>query len=91
MHNNNLYIAEEFKTTYDFDGSVLSYQGPTIHVGETDATICLDLDREDQPRVSIDKRDGDFTSDELRALIPVLQRVLYDMEQYEGGQHDNAF
>ena len=87
--NHNLYIAEEFKTTYDNDGSILSYQGPTIHVGETDATIGLDLTAEDQPRMSIDKHDGDFTSDELRQLIPVLQMILRDMEQYEGAHDDS--
>jgi len=87
MHSNNLYIAEEFRPQYDqVDGSLVSYSGPTMQVGETSTFIGLDLSADDRPGMFIDKHDDDFSSDELRALIPVLQRVLHDMEQYENGK-----
>jgi hypothetical protein len=92
MHNNNLYIAEDFRAEIDeVDGSIVCYSGPTMQVGETETTIGLDLSTEDKPSMFIKKPDGDFTTDELRALIPVLQRVLHDMEEYEGVPHEPAF
>lgn len=90
MHNHNLFIAEVFETIYDNDGSVLGYRGPNIQVGETGSTIGLDLTIDDQPRMFFDMPDGDFSSAELRQVVPVLQQVLRDMEQYEGGLNDGV-
>lgn len=93
MDNNNLYIAEDFKPTFDpIDGSLIAYIGPNIRASRT--TLGLDLSKHDEPSVYIDHdRDDSFTAEDLRELIPALERVLHDMDQYEkgkGGPHDAA-
>lgn len=92
MHNNNLYIAEEFRPQYDqVDGSLVSYVGPNLQVGETKFEVKLDLTTNDEPIMFLDSQtmDDAYRIDDLRALIPVLQRVLHDMEQYEGVPNDS--